>query len=502
MAKKKTKVKHSKIQVEEAKPSRESTKANSKEVNSQQAKSDESQLPMFKRVLLWSPVNPNRWPRYTLVGLGLIGIVWFLAISYIVVAPPTYRSEWTLVLPGKGAGANVNLVDIGQTSTSAASPYSNSSTSPKANYKAFATSNAVLKNAASSLGMTVSEFGKPRVKLVDQTSLLYFSIDGRTPEVSLQKAQALHKALLGLLDKLRQDEINQHEGSALKALDSYRNKLDDASDQLIRFQSESNLVSMAQFNELVMTIEQLRREKTQSVALLKEIEAKAKKLQQIIDLNSEQAADSLVLQNDSVFQKSMQEFTQAQQRYLTVQSKWGSNHPEVKKAKNDFMATDRTVKLRFKRLVNAKLPKEASLLTLKSDATRNKLMKDLIEYDVLQKGLKEKVVTLEEIIKRLVKERNELTIPASKLDELIRNHQVAEAIFTSALARTDTTKADVFVSYPLVQLLDTPSLPERPHTPKKLFAFVGAFFSTLFVILGLMLLWIRKPYIRKILKSE
>ena len=164
------------------------------------------------------------------------------------VASPKYKSEWTLILPGKGMGANVSLVDIGQTSTAAASPYTSASTNPKSNYKEFATSSVVLREAAKSLDMSVKEFGKPRVKLVDQTSLLFFSIEGASPQVAQLKAEALHQALLNLLDKLRQDEIGQHEGSALKALDSYRKKLEDASKKLLEFQSKSNLVSMAQFN--------------------------------------------------------------------------------------------------------------------------------------------------------------------------------------------------------------------------------------------------------------
>ena len=456
----------------------------------------------LKRILLWTPDNPNRGPRYLLLGLGLLAFIWTTSLLYLKLTPSKYRSEWTLVLPGKGAGANVNLVDIGQTSTSAASPYSNSATSPKANYKEFAMSNAVRLAAAKSLEMTSVQFGKPRIKLVDQTSLLYFSIEGDSPEQAQRKAKAIHQALLNLLDSLRQDEVNQQEGSALKALESYRRKLNDASAQLLAFQSDSSLVSMTQFNEVVMSIEQLRREKSQSVAQLKEVEGKSKQLQRNLNLTPQQAADSLVLQNDKVFQENIIEFTRAQQTLLKSQAKWGRNHPEVRKAVAEYQVADQGIKVRLKRLVNVKTPQESTLLTLQSDITRNKLMQDLIDFDVLKKGLKNKVETLDSITQQLIAERNQLTIPASRLDELIRNHQVAEAIFTSALARTDTSKSDVFVSYPLVQLLDAPTLPERPSSPSKLFVLLGASASTLLTITGLILLWIRKPYIHRILQSE
>lgn len=457
---------------------------------------------LLENILLWSPVNPNRVPRYLLFGIFGLAFIWCACLGYLKLAVPKYKSEWTLILPGKGAGANVSLVDIGQTSTAAASPYANSATSPKANYKEFAMSSTVRNRAAEKIELSLQEFGVPRVKLVDQTSLLYFSIEAGTPVLAQRKALALHESLLEMLDKLRQDELSQQEGGALKALEAYRKKLNQASEKLLSFQSQSNLVSMSQFNEIVMSIEQLRRDKTQAIAKLKEVEGKSRQLQKTLGLNSKQASNSLILQNDNVFQETIKEFTKVQQVFLSNRSKWGENHPQVRKAYIDFVAADKNLKSRFKSLVESEYPKKNFLLTLKSDTTRNKLMQDLIDFDVLRTGLAKRVASLSQIINKLIKERNQLTIPASQLDELIRNHQVAEAIFTSALARTDTSKSDVFVSYPLVQLLDRPSLPEKPSSPNKLFAILGALLSSVFVTIGLILLWIRKPYIQKILKKK
>ncbi|MCW9017745.1 MAG: hypothetical protein OQJ89_12315, partial [Kangiellaceae bacterium] len=94
----------------------------------------------INQILLWSSDNPHRWPRYLGLALACLGLIWGSFITYIKVASPKYKSEWTLILPGKGMGANVSLVDIGQTSTAAASPYASASTNPKSNYKEFATS--------------------------------------------------------------------------------------------------------------------------------------------------------------------------------------------------------------------------------------------------------------------------------------------------------------------------------------------------------------------------
>jgi len=119
-----------------------------------------------------------------------MGVIWGIAISYILLAQPTYTSKWTLILPGKGAGSNINLNDIGQASTMAASPYSNSVTNPKSNYKEFIKSDLVIRMAANKQGLTPRELGAPRVKLVDQTSLIYLSITGNSPEQAQSKAVA------------------------------------------------------------------------------------------------------------------------------------------------------------------------------------------------------------------------------------------------------------------------------------------------------------------------
>ena len=50
----------------------------------------------------------------------------------------------------------------------------------------------------------------------------------------------------------------------------------------------------------------------------------------------------------------------------------------------------------------------------------------------------------------------EQTINAAKLADLQRDHQIAEAIFSSALAKLDTSRLDIYATYPLTQLLTQP----------------------------------------------
>ncbi len=88
------------------------------------------------------------------------------------------------------------------------------------------------------------------------------------------------------------------------------------------------------------------------------------------------------------------------------------------------------------------------------------------------------------------------------LDDLKRDVQVAEAVFSSALARTDTSKSDYFASYPMVQTLEAPEVPQKPSAPLPLLAVAGGIAATILIIAALVLTWIRTALLQRILKSD
>ncbi len=461
-----------------------------------------SLLDGLRKILLWSHRSERRWPRYLLTAATALSVIWGIVIAYLMLAQPSYTSKWTLILPGKGAGSNVNLIDIGQASTMAASPYSNSATNPKSNYKEFIKSDIVARMAARKRGITTQELGSPRVKLVDQTSLIYVSITGNTPTQAQSRAQALHQAFSELLNKLRGDELKQQEMGGNNMLNGFQKKLQETSDSLLKYQSKSNIVSMQQFDQLVLTVEKFRREQIQTRAELKGVQGHSNRLVESLGITPQQAGDALILQNDRLYARAFNEYTEAQQLLNTNASKWDRNHPEVRKERARGAAAKNAMSERIHSLLDGRNDDLIELLSLDGDNTRNALMQDLITLDAKRSGLQQKLSEISLLIAELERERNLMTAPAAMLDDLKRNHQVAEAVFMSALARTDTKKSDIYVSYPLVQMLEEPTLPTEATSPKKILAVAGAFFGSIFALTGLVIMWIRKPFLRKILKSE
>ena len=162
----------------------------------------------------------GRLPRY--LAFAILGgtLIWAPITGYLRTAPLKYKSSTSLILPGSGASASLNLNTIGQASSSANSAFSSNAVSPTETYKRLLSADRILAAAAATLDMPQSELGKPRVSLVDQTSLIHFEMTGGTPEDAQARGNAILTAFFRELDALRADEVSTREDSGLRAIAS------------------------------------------------------------------------------------------------------------------------------------------------------------------------------------------------------------------------------------------------------------------------------------------
>jgi len=76
-------------------------------------------------------------------------------------------------------------------------------------------------------------------------------------------------------------------------------------------------------------------------------------------------------------------------------------------------------------------------------------------------------------------------------------HQIAEAIFSSALAKLDTSRLDIYATYPLTQLLTLPGATvKRDRLKSKLMILAGI------IIYGLLCLAITLTTIRQLVLAS
>jgi uncharacterized protein involved in exopolysaccharide biosynthesis len=144
---------------------------------------------------------------------------------------------------------------------------------------------------------------------------------------------------------------------------------------------------------------------------------------------------------------------------------------------------------------------QATLMQLgltSNGAGRDPLLQNLVTLQAEQRGLQGQVKALDQQIKPLEERLETLAGRQSTLDNLKRDSQIAEAVFASTIAKLDLGQGDIFSAYPLVQIAVEPSLPKEPTAPKKTIILAGAALGSVLVTLGLTLLWIRKPWGKKL----
>ena len=443
--------------------------------------------------------RPRRMALYFGVALSVLLVIWLPVGLFLVFKPVSYTSTWALILPGTGAGSAVSLDSVGQANTTVSSPYQSHSVDPKVNYKAVVESKPVLAAAAAQLQMTVEQFGKPRIKLVDQTALMNFRVTGKSAEQANEKSRALYSALQRELERLRSDELTRRESAINHMLTGFSEKLRQAQQHILDYQSKAQIVSIEQFNELTLNLERMRSNVRELKARRAGLQGRIQALTGALGISPRLAASVLDLQQDALFRQLVEEWAQASSLLTKNRARWGSKHQQVVNARADENQLRKAL-LKRARAVAPDMAVDTGRMVAQG-TSEAALYSRLIELRSEQQGMDAQIETLELGIQEQKQTLDQSIADASNLEDLKRKHQVATAVFTTALAKVDIGKSDRFSSYPLVQLLAAPTLPDKPDTLGRNLALLGAMVGSLFSLFGLFLLWIRKPFLQKLLKN-
>lgn len=431
---------------------------------------------------------PFRW------GMAAIAMIWLMAIGYYFFMPSTYHSNWSLILPVASGGSTVSLETIGQTTSSPSQPFGSVSLSPKVIYKEIAASDQVREAAAKSLGLTMRQFGKARVKLIDETSLMIFKMSARSPELAQNKARALLTAFEKQLDLLRRDEIERRAVFVRQNLKIYRANLEKTRQSMIDFQSASGLQSIDQFKEASISAELLRRKLAERRGEWKRLVALQKTLMRRVGLTAKQAAEGVRLASDPAFGRLARVYGESRAEVYESNLRFGPNHPKLAIMK--MKADGALIKLR--RIArDAGMSSSANLRKLvmvAANSNQSDLFKEIVANESKLAGSSDAIQVLEQHLAGLESKISKMGKHAARLEALQKEHLVAEAVFTSAAARLDIGRTDLFESYPMVQILAQPSLPQDRSQPRLSYALAAGFLGTFFIMLAWGAAWVRNRF--------
>lgn len=420
--------------------------------------------------------------------------VWLLPALYYLLTPSSYTSKWTLILPVSNNSATVSLDQIGQTTTVQGQTFGSITLSPKVIYREIANSEQVRETAAQLLGISAGRLGFARIRLIDETSLMHFQISGSSAEDAQKRAQAMVVAFARQLDSLRKDEAEKRAESIRDNLKGYQANLDAARQRMLDFQQKTGLRSLNQFNETLSSAELIRRKLAEHRSTIEQLASNQLVLLSRTGLQPVEAAAALKLSANPSFVKLAATVAESQAIIHENRLLYGPNHPALTTAQFKSSGAMGEIE-RIARDLGVDRAVNLQSLVLSINASQQaEVMRTIVSNESTLAGRRREVAALEVELARLEEEIARMGGDAARLENLKKDHLVAEAVLTSAVARLDTSKADLYSSYPIVQMLAEPDLPAQRSQPQLVIALAAGLAGTLFVLLAWGAAWFRRSF--------
>ncbi len=445
--------------------------------------------------LVFKSIIASAWAiKSSLIGVLLFTIL--LASAYILLEKPKYKTSWVVLLPGTERTSTINLDNLGEARSNGKNAYGSVSISPKNTYKEIALSDAVIERAAIKYEVEAYAFSKPRIKLVDQTPAMTFTLKGNSADELRFRAELYNEVFHDVLDELRNNEIERHYEGVEGNLSEARKRLSVAREAIIEYQTSGSIVSDNQFQTWLSDAEGLRTNQSDFEIKLAaqhgHIQAQLKQL----NISSEQAQAFLLLQANPANRSALALLSDKLAEHSSVSKVYGPKNPIRKQLDNEILGLRKSLAqslVAVPELKNIKRPQLYGLLSPEMGDTLKQINIKLAELQATKAQIKAIGKQRSQYAQRI----KDHTREAAKLADLKRDHQIAEAIFSSALTKLDSNRLDIYATYPLTQLLTEPGgTIKRDRLQTKLMLVV------MFLIYGLVSLALTLTHLKRSIAEQ
>jgi uncharacterized protein involved in exopolysaccharide biosynthesis len=432
--------------------------------------------------------------RYHLLGaIATVAGCVAITFGYIKLVPKVYASKWTLILPTAASNVDLRVESVGHAQTVASSPFGSSSLSPKVIYREILASEQVRQAAAVAMSLNLASFGSARVKLVDETALMFLEIKGQSPQQAQKKALELNKSFFSALNTLRADELRRRADVVKDSLGIYQQNLAMARQRIIDHQAATGILSMNQFNETVTSLEQTRRKLSDTRAEMEKLSTEQTSLTAMVGLAPTAAAAILRLAGDPEFAKLTVDLAEVQTLIRTDARRLGDAHPIAVNLHKRFEHAVHQIQTQLAAAV-PELTQESRFRLVSNGTHTSEMMRTLILANLTYAGRRAEYEVLDEEFKKLSGAVARMSNDVARLEDLKKDHLVAEAVFTSALARLNTNRTDIYASYPMVQMLAEPDLADETANPSSILVIALGLLASLLAIAGWSTSWLRYTF--------
>ncbi|MEM1368310.1 MAG: P-loop NTPase [Cyanobacteria bacterium P01_H01_bin.15] len=434
----------------------------------------------------------RHWASITAFNVAILGATAFLVLNYRRSFTPIWTADAQLNLPVKTTDLQADLGSLGAIRDSEQRVFTRE-INPLNLLATIITSSEVLEKAKrtdleSDSDWTIDQYRSLFTVIPKENStLLAITASGEEPDLAKLRLESLIRAFQQRLSELRQNDISLRRQYAIEQLSSAKEQLNSAERKLDDFKETTGIVnSSEQVSGLLGTIDALRAERSRALSQSRASASQAQVLSEVLQMDQDTAVRSLRLAEDQEYQSLRVQLSALEATLAEARGSYTEVHPRVQRLVEQQRELRRQLDRRFNRLFPGGDFVDATLGGTENGDSRIGLIGQLIEASSQEAALNRQAQEIQQQIDNVGFELSQISQNETPLLQLEREYQIAEGLYKGLLAQLEHSISSPFGAYPNVQVLQAPTVNEKPSQPKDKVIILGGLLAAVFGNLALI----------------
>jgi polysaccharide biosynthesis transport protein len=327
-----------------------------------------------------------------------------------------------------------------------------------------------------------------RAKPEDLSTNITIEVRGSSPEIATTRAASLIRVYQQRMDELRRNSGMNRDNFIQDHFIKASNELSITHANLAQFQKSTGVVNVdEQIKSLVVTIDSLKSTQVQALSEFKASTGREQLLRQQVGMISRKALDSLRLSENKEYQSTRAKLSEVDTELANARGFFTDNSPQIQSLLLQRQELKDALQRNFRSVISNPQGVNKDFGGNNFKDAQAELILKLTEAEAESYGLENQSRQLQGQIDKLDERLRAYSTQQAKLLELKRKYDIAEGVYKGIVAQAQQAKVNAFDYYPNMQVLDEPTVPQKPDSPKGSLIALGGLLAALSGSIALVL---------------
>ncbi|WP_218080007.1 GumC family protein [Anthocerotibacter panamensis] len=413
----------------------------------------------------------GRW----LTLLALNGSLLAAAAIYLLYAPRVWESSFQVKVaaPQAKVTTNVNEPGAANITDNAAAPPGGDLLDPAQVQKEILLSNSVLRETAKRLDLSPKEVARMlQARPGYKTGILQVEVRASSAEEAQHHARVLLTTYLERTTRLDQDQVSSQKQALKLALDNSGQELGQAEVNLAQVRTKTGLIDDLEHLQKLTNLKlELEQQRVLALSQLKAMTAQTESLQRNLEATPAAAVLDLRLSTYTPYRTAQTDLDQVERLLAQNRAKYTDTNPKVA-----VLLAQRKELAQLVRQREQEVLQGGPALAYENTGTGafTGLLSQLVLNQAQAKGYNAQIRSIAGELAQLDAKIRAVPAAQQKVSEARRRYTIAQGVFNNILAQYQSLQLSELGFSPKVQVLDPPTLPDEPSSPKTLVVLAGA----------------------------